>query len=56
MLSFRQTYEITNKGLKKQQTFCKTCCKFIETFCIHKITANSPKFNSTKNWRVTVNG
>ena len=35
--------------------FGKTFCTLIKTLCIHKIMANSPKFNSTKNWRVTVN-
>ena len=46
---------VQNKPTKKQQTFCKTWCKLIKTFCIYKITVNSPKFNNTKNWRVTVN-
>ena len=44
------------KLTQKQQKFCKTSCKLIKTFCIHKITANSLKFNNTKNFRVTVNG
>ena len=29
-LSFHETCEI-NKSTEKQQTFCKTCCKLIET-------------------------
>ena len=47
MLSFHWACEINKQRIKstqKQQTFCKTFCKFIKTFCIHKITANSPKF------------
>ena len=36
------------KSIQKQQTVCKTCCKVIKTFCIHKVRANSPKFNNTK--------
>ena len=59
MLSFRQTFEINKwsiKSTQKQETFCKTCFKFIKTFRIPKIRANSPKFNNIKNWRVTVNG
>ena len=43
------------KSIQKQQTVYKTCCKVIKTFCIHKIRTNSPKFNNTKHWRVTVN-
>ena len=59
MLSFLQTFEINKwsiKSTQKQETFCKTCCKFIKTFRIHKIRANFPKINNTKNWRVNVKG
>ena len=43
------------KSNQKQQAFCKTCCKLIKAVCIHKTTANSTKFNNTKNWSVTEN-
>ena len=44
------------KSTQKQETFCETCCKLANTFCIHKIMANSPSLNNTKNWKLTVNG
>ena len=58
MLRFRLTCEI-NRVLsqhKNNKHSVKHAANLKKTFCIHEIRVNSPKFNSTNNWKVTVKG
>ena len=41
------------KSIQSQDTSVKHA---VNTLSIHKIKANSPRFNNTKNWRAAVSG